>query len=53
MIELTEKEYKELKEKAWQFDNIKKGIAEFYVNEDEENDLTDIGEWIASYFNWL
>lgn len=42
-----------LEEKAYHFDYIKKGIAEFYTNEKEDQDLEDIGEWIASYFNWI
>ena len=54
MRELTEKEYKELKEKAWHFDKIKSELAEFYSKDNEEEcDLSDIGEWISSYFNWI
>jgi hypothetical protein len=54
MVELTKKEYEELKEKSWQFDKIKSELAEF-CSEDNKGlyDLSDIGEWIASYFNWI
>lgn len=55
LISIPQKEYAELKEKAYQYDQIKKGIAEFYEVENEfpEKDLTDIGEWIAGFFNYI
>jgi len=47
------KEITELNVKADHYDKIQEGVNGFYLNEDEESDLVDIGEWIASYFNWI
>jgi hypothetical protein len=40
-------------EKAAKYDSIEASIATFYENEEDETDLCDIGEFIASYFDFL
>lgn len=54
MIEVNEKYLETLKRKAAYFDEISIGIEGFYLEDrEEDSDLCDIGEWIASYFNWI
>lgn len=63
LTEQLSKENSELKlqvqalaEKAKMYDEIEKGIAEFYAEEEDDNDNIDlgtIGEYIASYFGYI
>jgi hypothetical protein len=53
-VELTDDEYRELLDKAGNYDRIEAKMTEFYSEaEDNETDLLDIGEFISSYFGWL
>ena len=54
-VEIEKEELDNLKAKAEHYETIQDKIAEFYSEESEEEgcDLTDIGEWIAGYFNWM
>lgn len=57
MYNITDEEYEDLIGKAKKFDEIEAKITSFYYLDEEqlenEFDLYDIGEYIASYFGWI
>lgn len=60
-VTITEAEYNMLTSKASQFDKIDNAVAEFYDESEEgledmpedERDLCNIGEKVASILGWL
>ena len=56
MIEIDENELEDLRKKAKKYDEICDGVYAFYSDDNDDGeggDLMDIGEWIATYFNWI
>ena len=55
MTEIDEKELEILKSKACHYDKIADKLADFYADDvcEDDVDLSDIGQWMAEYFNWI